>query len=348
MIAPLARHLFESTLFCLLMGAVASCLRGHRAAARHAIWLVGVSKFALPTALLAATGAQIAFMLPASSWISSLVAGLYAALVTVLDRVPVKFIPGDAPAVSAIFLAIWALGSIGMLLRWRARLIGSCCALRDPADEEQRALGRTRRRLGLHTSVQLRISESTSEPTLLRFFHPMVVIPEGLSNRLTAAEFEAVLLHELAHAVRRDNLIGAFVHGLLCLFWFHPLLWLAEERLIAERERACDEMVIAFGTPRETYVNGILKVCRFHLIEPVGGVSGMAGLDLNNRLDLILTCPPRRSLPYGLRTLLAGMVIAITFVPIAGGYCAQCVSNGSSTVSQKPGRQVRSPYSRGE
>lgn len=342
MIAPLARHLFESTLFCLALGAIACCLRGHRAAARHAVWLVGVSKFAVPTALLAAAGAQIAFALPASSWISSLAFKLYAVLAAVLDSFPASFVRGEAPQASTAFLALWVLGTAVMLLRWGIRLRGSYRALTNPSQGEHDALDRARKQLGLSRPVRLRLTDSTSEPSLLGLFYPTVTIPEELSKRLTPAELDAVLLHELAHAARHDNLAGALVHGLVCVFWFHPLLWVAEKRLIAERERACDEMVIACGTTPQTYVAGILKVCRFHLFEPVAGVSGIAGSDLKNRLDLILTCPMRRSLPYCLRTLLAALAMAMMVVPIAGGYCGQCVSNGQDVVSHRPVHKIHS------
>ena len=341
MIAHLAHHLFESTVFCLALGAIACCLRGHRAAARHAAWLIGVSKFALPTALLAATGAQIAFLLPASSWVSSLAFKLYAVLAGVLDSLPAKLIPRDTPAVTTGLVAVWALGAGMMLWRWADRLQANYPELKRPAGEEQKALDRARRRLELRHPVALTLSGRTSEPGLLGIFHSTVTIPEGLSERLTPAEFEAVLLHELAHAARRDNLVGALVHCLVCVFWFHPLLWLAESRLAAERERACDELVIAAGAERQTYVAGVLKVCRFHLIEPLAGVSGIGSADLKTRLDLILSCPPRHSLPRGLRVLLAGLVMAMMAVPIAGGYCAQCVSNGQDAVSHGRGPRVQ-------
>src|SRR6185312_9651227 len=97
------------------------------------------------------------------------------------------------------------------------------------------------------------------------------------------------------HAWRRDNLTGAFVHILVCLFWFHPLLWLSEKRLLAERERACDEMVVRSGTAPEIYVAGILKVCRLQIFDHVCGVSAMTGSDLKNRLELILSLPLYKS-----------------------------------------------------
>lgn len=72
--ALLVRHLIESTLLCLLLGAIAASLQRQRAAVRHALWLIGVSKLLAPTFLLTATGAQLAFLLPATAWISYLAA----------------------------------------------------------------------------------------------------------------------------------------------------------------------------------------------------------------------------------------------------------------------------------
>jgi beta-lactamase regulating signal transducer with metallopeptidase domain len=67
------RHLLESTLFCLLLSLLACCLRNTATAnVRHAVWLIGISKFAIPSVLLAKTGAAIAFLWPAASWLSSL------------------------------------------------------------------------------------------------------------------------------------------------------------------------------------------------------------------------------------------------------------------------------------
>ena len=53
------------------------------------------------------------------------------------------------------------------------------------------------------------------------------------------------------------------------LFWFYPMVWLIGARLIVERERACDESVLARGHDREVYAGGILKVCKFCLQSPL-------------------------------------------------------------------------------
>ncbi len=62
-----------------------------------------------------------------------------------------------------------------------------------------------------------------------------------------AATLAAVLAHEHEHIARRDNL-KAHVHQLVeILFWFHPLVWFIGRKQRDERERACDEAVLARG-----------------------------------------------------------------------------------------------------
>jgi thiol-disulfide isomerase/thioredoxin len=222
-----------------------------------------------------------------------------------------------------------------MLGIWVFRLRTSHRHLALPTTQEQEAMLRARDLLRIRMSVQLRSSETAAEPALRGIWRPTVTIPRGLSEKLTPSEFEAVLLHELAHARRLDNLTGVLVHALVCVFWFHPLLWFIERRLRVERERACDELVIAAGMAPRIYAAGILKVCKFHLFEAAAGVSAMTGSDLGRRLELIHESRFSARLLYVPRLLVAGLAIFMTAVPIAGGYCEQCVSNGQGPIVRK-------------
>ncbi len=336
MIPLLSRHLFESSLFCILVGGLACCLRRHAAAARHVVWLVGISKFAIPTLLLAATGARIAYILPAASWASSLAIKSSALLSGIFGFLPSSAMASELTAGRRVILFIWALGTAAMVLTWFIQLMKRRAGLTLPADAERETLERAKRRLGGVLSVRLRCSAAATEPALLGIFRSTVTIPQGLASRLSASELESVFVHELAHARRRDNLAASFVHALVCIFWFHPLLWFVEKRLVAEREHACDEMVISSGTAPRVYVTGILKVCRFHLFESVAGVSAIAGSDLKVRLDLILSGQARRPIPYPARLLLAALALFMTVLPVASGYCEQCVFNGQSTLRKSP------------
>ena len=62
---------------------------------------------------------------------------------------------------------------------------------------------------------------------------------------------EAILAHELMHVRRHDNLTAALHMLVEAVFWFHPLVWWMERRMVEERERACDEAVIRWGASQK-------------------------------------------------------------------------------------------------
>src|ERR1700685_4261254 len=114
-------------------------------------------------------------------------------------------------------------------------------------------------------------------PTVDGIRKPVLLLPDGIADRLTPAQFQAILAHELCHVRRRDNLAAA-VHMLVeALFWFYPVVWWLGARLIDERERACDEEVLRLGGKPKDYAEAILSVCKSYLESPIACVSGISG-----------------------------------------------------------------------
>ena len=56
--------------------------------------------------------------------------------------------------------------------------------------------------------------------------HPHLSARGDPAPALSERELHAVLLHEVMHARRRDNLLRLIHELAQCLLWFHPLLWL--------------------------------------------------------------------------------------------------------------------------
>jgi len=81
----------------------------------------------------------------------------------------------------------------------------------------------------------------------------MLLIPAGIVDRLAPNQLQAVLAHELCHLRRRDNLTAAIHMVVEAVFWFHPLIWWISPRLMAERERACDEAIPESGAEPQAY-----------------------------------------------------------------------------------------------
>jgi TonB family protein len=72
----------------------------------------------------------------------------------------------------------------------------------------------------------------------------------------------AALSHEQAHAERKDGLTQLIAQLACCLHWFNPLVWLAERRMAAEREIACDDIVVARGLRPSEYASHLVSVAQ--------------------------------------------------------------------------------------
>ena len=67
------------------------------------------------------------------------------------------------------------------------------------------------------------------------------------------------------------------------VFWFHPLMRWIGERMVEERERACDEEVLRLGNEPRVYAEGILNVCKLYVESPLVCVSGVTGANLKRK-----------------------------------------------------------------
>ncbi len=110
-----------------------------------------------------------------------------------------------------------------------------------------------------------RVFESTRAPTplTLGLFRSAVVLPAGFSESLDEDELRCVLIHEAAHIKRRDTWIGLLQRIAQCVFWWNPLLHLANRSVNRLRELICDDHVIAAHGDGEPLARAIVKVAEW-------------------------------------------------------------------------------------
>jgi uncharacterized protein (TIGR03435 family) len=201
-----------------------------------------------------------------------------------------------------------------------------------------RAAWRAASPLPLNLPIPVLSSSARLEPGVFGVFQPFLLLPDGLSEHLTPEQFEAIVAHELCHVRRRDNLSSAIHMVVETLFWFHPVVWWIQARLVEERERACDEAVLQMGGDPQDYAEGIVTVCKFYLKSPLVCVSGVTGSDLKRRVETIMLNRAADRLNTGRKLLLiVGGALAVT-VPLIVG-----VMNPPSIRAQERAKPVAQP-----
>ena len=280
--ALLLDHLWQSSIFAGGAGLVTLALHRNSAHVRFWLWFAASVKFLVPFAALTALSTYfLAAVVPPLSAPTVMEMQPWAQPFTA--PTPVLATPGLSTVsttahldLASVLIVLWAAGFIAIAIRWLARWSRVQMLLLEAVDLEIKA------------PLPVKLSTSRLEPGLVGILRPVILLPLGIEQLLSPIELSAVLAHELYHWRRRDNLL-AVIHMLVeALYWFFPLVWWLGARLNAERERACDEGVLASGNDPQIYAEGILKVCRAYLQSPLACVAGVSGADLKKRLERIV------------------------------------------------------------
>ncbi len=286
----MANHLWQSSLFAAFAWLLTLALHRNGARLRHAVWLAASCKFLIPFSMLVALGGHVRLR-------SAPEVPIPAAMVTISQPftaqpvLPAAAAPTSIPIESILF-AIWASGFLALTTAWLVRWRRLRAAVRD--------------------GVLL-------EPGVFGIFRPVLWLPAGIADTLTASQLAAVIAHEHCHIRHRDNLAAALHMFVESVFWFHPLVWWMGRRMVAERELACDEEVLQLGAPKLAYAEGILQICKLYVESPLAFVSGVTGANLQKRIEAIMSHRATAQLTRWRKAALAFAAAAALAAPIVIG-----------------------------
>jgi beta-lactamase regulating signal transducer with metallopeptidase domain len=174
-----------------------------------------------------------------------------------------------------LLLVVWALGALIVLARLAAgTVIVAALARRGARVDDGRWLAQAQRlavALGITRPLTLLRGDRVGVPITWGVVYPVVLLPAD-ADAWPDERREFVLVHEMAHVKRLDaltQLVGQFV---LALFWFNPLVWIANRRMQLEREHACDDYVLRHGTSASKYAEELLAMVRSLGTTSRGGV----------------------------------------------------------------------------
>jgi beta-lactamase regulating signal transducer with metallopeptidase domain len=185
--------------------------------------------------------------------------------------------------------AIWLLGAMVII----ARILIGLAAVRWLSTRTQEITDSAwlpmahamARDMGVSARLRFLRSGRASMPVATGIFRPAVIMPSD-ADTWSESRLRIVLLHELAHVKRRDCLTHVLGQAACAFHWFNPLAWLAVKRARTERERACDDLVLAWGTRGSDYADQLLEMARVLRGDRFPALLGGASLAMAHRSQL--------------------------------------------------------------
>ncbi len=230
------------------------------------------------------------------------------------------------------FVGAAALGLIALLKSWRLHRLARGGRLPDD-DPIVRSVQRLAKQVGLRCRVRVATTKCAVGPAVWGIFRPCILLPERLLQCRSVQQLEPILAHELMHVLRRDVHLGAVQTIAQVLWWFHPLVWWANQQACHARERSCDQEVLARLAIRPgCYAKSLLDVLRIkrkaEWLTPAPGINSLH--ITSKRLEAIMQGTDTYQPHTFLRWCTLGLLGALVLLP--GG----ALVIGQSSLSRDP------------
>jgi bla regulator protein blaR1 len=345
--APMiADHVWQSSWFAVVIGALTLAFRKSQARIRFGLWLAASIKFLIPFSLLIGLGNMLGsphIAVTAHPDFYSIVEQVGQPFTgTAAVARPFAHSSNPASQLLGALATVWLCGFFAVCALWwkRWRRVLELMRVAQPLVEgrEVEALRQLERAVGVRKQIPLLLSHESMEPGILGIVRPVLIWPQGISEHLPDPHLRSILVHELWHVLRKDNMAAA-IHMLVeAAFWFHPAVWWIGAQLVEERERACDEQVLRLGNQPDVYADSILRACKFCVEAPLSCISGVAGSNLKRRIVRIMNRQTGLKLTFANKLLLTSAAVAAIATPITIG-----LFHASPVRAQEPQTTASSP-----
>ena len=147
--------------------------------------------------------------------------------------------------------------------------------------------------MNLRTPLPLYSSAYLKSPVLTGMFRPRIYLPIHVISNYHPNEIRYMLYHELQHYKHRDAFLNVAMNAACILYWFNPLIWMAQKRMRCDRELACDSAVLRLldKNKYKEYGNTLIRLAENDVVTPFPLSAGMSGSrkQLHRRIQNIAT-----------------------------------------------------------
>ena len=218
------------------------------------------------------------------------------------------------------FCGIW-LGGVGLFLvivlikaaRFNHRLKGQRKLLTAGMQKE---IDELLDRFGVHAKLHIWLLDGIGQPFVWGQLRGSINLPANFGQIGSREHRRRILMHEIAHVVRFDAAVNCLQAIAQAIFWFHPLVWLANRNIRAEREKCCDETAIArLSAAPKVYSSAIVDtlIAEYQSTQPIPSLA-IAG-PIKNIEDRIKTIMKPGKKFYNRPTIIA--IVTILLLAIA-------------------------------
>jgi beta-lactamase regulating signal transducer with metallopeptidase domain len=115
-------------------------------------------------------------------------------------------------------------------------------------------------RASIRGPVRVLASDYFAMPVAVGYWRPAILVPRATLALERETDFENVVLHELEHLARFDDVTSLVQALCMSQLWFNPFAYMIAARLGIEREMACDEAVVVCTGQRAGYAATLWKI----------------------------------------------------------------------------------------
>jgi beta-lactamase regulating signal transducer with metallopeptidase domain len=245
-------------------------------------------------------------------------------------------------------VTIWLMGMMFFFLKFVSAILYNQRLrhhqTRDVSNDWKDRLQTLARKLMIKPAVSFKESFATRIPLTIGHFKPMIIFPVGILSQIPLDQVEALIVHELAHILRRDYIVNIFQNVMDIIYFYHPGVRWISHQVRSERENCCDDITVDNVGDSLNYARALTRVGEYSLKsnEDLAMAASRNSSKLFKRIRRLFTMTKDRSkILDGFMSFLVMFVFVFSLVFCANASCWLFASSAKKAdVSDHSGNDV--------